>query len=122
MSQSVQSTPVFAEIQQMLAPYIKPKEEVTRIRKLLAVHFCQQFQNRSIIGPLALQHSSLDASASLEGLTKLQREYFESLRANSDAREQYEELRKDVQAQTNEKSWGSHVKPTQEATAGCKPS
>ncbi|KAK3311269.1 uncharacterized protein B0T15DRAFT_68256 [Chaetomium strumarium] len=72
------------DIQKPLEPYIRPREEVTRVRQLLAAHLDSCLQDGAAVGPLALvDASNIEPSPASRGL---QKEYLEALSANLEAR------------------------------------
>jgi hypothetical protein len=77
----------FEDIQRTLEPYIRPREEVTRIRQILAVHLDACLEDGIAVGPLALVDASkLSSSSTAHGL---QKEYLEALDANIKARNEF---------------------------------
>lgn len=78
----------FKTIQTTLEPYIRPRDEVGRIRQILAVHLDSCLGDGTAVGPLALSGAStVSRSSAARGL---QQEYVEALRANIKARSEFE--------------------------------
>lgn len=74
----------FKAIRTTLEPYVRPREEVTRIRQILAAHLDSCLKDASVVGSLALAGTdSPEPSPTARGL---QREYLEALSANIRAR------------------------------------
>jgi hypothetical protein len=77
----------FQDIQKTLKPYIRPREEVARIRQILAVHLDSCLEDGTAVGPLSLVDATkLSSSSTAHGL---QREYLEALNANIKARNEF---------------------------------
>ncbi|KAM7222338.1 hypothetical protein V8F06_002365 [Rhypophila decipiens] len=73
--------------QKILDPYIRPREEVSHIRRILALHLDSCLKDGSAVGPLALVESSEQrTSLATRGLYK---EYLEALGRNVKAQEEY---------------------------------
>ncbi|KAK3902413.1 hypothetical protein C8A05DRAFT_44155 [Staphylotrichum tortipilum] len=74
-------------IQKTLEPYIRPREEVTRIRQILAAHLDSCLGDGDASGPLALADAtSIAPSKAARGL---QKEYLDALGANIRARAEF---------------------------------
>ncbi|KAK3693837.1 hypothetical protein B0T22DRAFT_53048 [Podospora appendiculata] len=76
-----------AAIQKILGPYIRPREEVAQIRRILALHLDSCLKEASVTAPLALVESSEVKLSTARGL---HREYLEALSANRKARDQHD--------------------------------
>ncbi|KAH6636650.1 hypothetical protein F5144DRAFT_568192 [Chaetomium tenue] len=77
----------FKNIQKTLEPYIRPREEVTRIRQILAVHLGSNLNDGGALGPLALiDTDEIEPPSTARGL---QKEYLEALNANIKARDEF---------------------------------
>ncbi|KAK3299017.1 uncharacterized protein B0H64DRAFT_386888 [Chaetomium fimeti] len=74
-------------IQKTLEPYIRPREEVARIRQILAVHLGTCINDGGAVGPLALVGT--DHISSPSTARGLQKEYLEALSANIKARDEF---------------------------------
>lgn len=98
-------TPVLDEFQKTLGPFIKPREQVNYIRRVLALHLGSCSHDGPIKQPLALEDSSGDVSAGPE-LRGIQREYIEALKANVAARRKHADV-----AQANLRRRTSEEKP-----------
>ncbi|KAK4128397.1 hypothetical protein N657DRAFT_560941 [Parathielavia appendiculata] len=85
MGSSAEDT--FKVIQKTLEPYIRPREEVTHIRQILAVHLDSCLDDETAGEPLAL----IDARSPCSSSTArgLQKEYLEALNANIEARNEF---------------------------------
>lgn len=81
--------------QKSLAPYIKQRQEVTQIRRVLASHLNSNLHPQEL-GTLPQPLSLIDSSSGLEvtphGLRGLQKEYIRCARANVTARRDYAQL------------------------------
>lgn len=77
------------DIQEKLQPYIKPREQVNYIRRILALELGSRTGNEPLQQPLALVESSLqiDPGNLLEGAHRL---YVEALRSNAIAHREFE--------------------------------
>ena len=74
-------------IQKTLEPYIRPREEVTRIRQILAAHLDSCLGDGDASGPLALADASKVAPS--KAARGLQKEYLDALAANIKARTEF---------------------------------
>lgn len=81
------SEDAFKAIRERLDPYIRPREEVVRIRQILAAHLDCCLEDTAAAGPLAL----VDADKAVCSPTArgLQKEYIEALNANIKARNEF---------------------------------
>lgn len=77
----------FKAVQRTLEPYIRPRDEIARIRQILAVHLDSCFKDAAVVGPLALVDT--DSPSSSSAARGLQREYLEALNANITARSEF---------------------------------
>ncbi|KAH0498394.1 hypothetical protein TgHK011_005648 [Trichoderma gracile] len=77
--------------QKQLEPYIKPREQVNYIRRVLALHLGTCAGNGAIQSPLFLVDSSKEVTTPSD-LTGVFKEYVEALQANTAARRQFESL------------------------------
>ncbi|KAK4042109.1 hypothetical protein C8A01DRAFT_14255 [Parachaetomium inaequale] len=77
----------FKGIQKTLEPYIRPREEVARIRQILAAHLDSCITDGAAVGPLALVDTNrIGSSSTARGL---QKEYLDALSANIKARDEF---------------------------------
>lgn len=77
----------FKGIQKTLEPYIRPRDEVGRIRQILAAHLDSSLEDGAAVGSLALvDTNSIKSSSTARGL---QRQYLEALSANIKARSEF---------------------------------
>ncbi|ROT36774.1 hypothetical protein SODALDRAFT_334971 [Sodiomyces alkalinus F11] len=76
-----------------LEPYIKPREEVAYIRRVLAIHLQRHRQTEDLQPPLSLLDASSQAQRR-DDIQGLQREYLRAAHDNIRARREYAELRK----------------------------
>ncbi|KAF7558531.1 hypothetical protein G7046_g5625 [Stylonectria norvegica] len=83
------SPDAFDKFQSSLEPYIKPREHVNYIRRVLALHLGSCSHDGPIKQPVSLVDSSLDVTSSSE-LKGIQREFIEALKTNVAARRQYD--------------------------------
>ncbi|KAK0730676.1 hypothetical protein B0H67DRAFT_562535 [Lasiosphaeris hirsuta] len=74
-------------IQESLGPYIRPREEASHIRRVLASYLDSCLEDVSATGPLALVEPTKPASSAAS--RSLHREYIEALNANLKARKDY---------------------------------
>lgn len=81
------------KFQKQLEPYIKPREQVNYIRRVLALHLGSCSGNGAVQSPLFLVDGSQEVTTPSD-LTGVFREYVEALQANSAARRQFESLLK----------------------------
>lgn len=74
-------------IQKVLDPYIRPREEVAQIRRIIALHLDSCVEGAPVSAPLALVDATTPAS--LTHARGLHREYLEALNANIQARNDF---------------------------------
>ncbi|GAB1311290.1 Up-regulated during septation protein 1 domain-containing protein [Madurella fahalii] len=79
----------FKSIQKTLEPYIRPREEVARIRQILALHLDSCLEDAAAVGPLALVDTDKAACSSSTTARGLQKQYLEALNANIKARSEF---------------------------------
>ncbi|KAK4449479.1 hypothetical protein QBC34DRAFT_405066 [Podospora aff. communis PSN243] len=89
-------------IQQALGPYVKPREEASQIRRILALHIQSCLGDASVPGPLALVNSSKPVP--LSSSRGLQREYLEALNANIQAYQEHDVCRSETPNHQDEPS------------------
>ncbi|RFU79695.1 hypothetical protein TARUN_2521 [Trichoderma arundinaceum] len=82
---------LLTKFQKQLEPYIKPREQVNYIRRVLALHLGSCSGNGAIQSPLFLVDSSQEVTTPSD-LTGVFREYVEALQANSAARRQFDSI------------------------------
>lgn len=86
---------VFTQAQNSLAPYIKSRQEVSQIRRVLAAHL-DTHVNHSTAQPqppvLSLVHESTSVKTSSGTISGLRKELLKSLRANIKARREYDRV------------------------------
>ncbi|KAL7799157.1 hypothetical protein V8C37DRAFT_366778 [Trichoderma ceciliae] len=82
---------ILTKFQKQLEPYIKPREQVNYIRRVLALHLGSCSGNGAVQSPLFLVDSSQEVTAPSD-LTGVFREYVEALQANSAARRQFDSI------------------------------
>ncbi|KAK4159165.1 hypothetical protein QBC43DRAFT_327699 [Cladorrhinum sp. PSN259] len=78
---------VIKSIQKILDPFIRPREEVAQIRRVLALHLASCVQDVPVTEPLALVEATNPAS--LSTARGLHRDYLEALNANIQARNKF---------------------------------
>ncbi|KAL2262857.1 hypothetical protein VTK26DRAFT_9244 [Humicola hyalothermophila] len=83
----------FKFIQNTLEPYLRPREEVARIRQILAAHLHSCLNDASSAGCLALVDT--DSPSSSSTARGLQKEYLEALNANIKARKEFAACRRE---------------------------
>src|SRR6478752_5429845 len=77
--------------QKTLDPYIKPREQVNYIRRVLALHLGTCSHDGPVKQPVSLADPTRDVT--LDSSSKgIYREYIEALKANVDARRNYEDV------------------------------
>ncbi|KAL2159201.1 hypothetical protein VTH06DRAFT_2633 [Thermothelomyces fergusii] len=75
------------DIQRTLEPYVRPREEVTRIRQILAAHLNLCIRDGDAVPPLSLVDTRrVELSPASQGL---QKEYLEALSENAKARQEF---------------------------------
>ncbi|KAL2154018.1 hypothetical protein VTH82DRAFT_2694 [Thermothelomyces myriococcoides] len=85
MESGIQNT--LKNIQRTLEPYIRPREEVARIRQILAAHLNSCIKDGDVVAPLSLvDPGQVELSPAAQGL---QKEYLEALNANAKARQEF---------------------------------
>ncbi|KAL7936829.1 hypothetical protein V8C35DRAFT_293932 [Trichoderma chlorosporum] len=84
---------ILTKFQKQLNPYIKPREQVNYIRRVLALHLGSCAGNGAIQSPLFLVDSSQEVNTPSD-LNGVFREYVEALQANTAARRQFDNLLK----------------------------
>ena len=80
-------------IQKALEPYIKSRDQVSYIRRVLALHLESGLESGSLQSPLSLVDTTCTLTAVRES-RGLQREYLRALEANYNARREYEKIRR----------------------------
>ncbi|KAL6872652.1 hypothetical protein HDV57DRAFT_254863 [Trichoderma longibrachiatum] len=88
---SDQQPELLTRFQKQLEPYVKPREQVNYIRRVLALHLGTCAGNGAIQSPLFLVDSSKEVTTP-SNLTGVFKEYVEALQANTAARRQFESL------------------------------
>ncbi|POR31857.1 Uncharacterized protein TPAR_07931 [Tolypocladium paradoxum] len=83
-------TETVSKLQADLDQYIKPREQVNYIRRILALQLGSYTGERPAVPPLSLADSTRDVSPSTE-VKGVQKEYLEALHANIAARRQFDE-------------------------------
>ncbi|KAF4978041.1 hypothetical protein FZEAL_5506 [Fusarium zealandicum] len=97
MANSSESIETF---QSKLEPFIKPREQVNYIRRVLALHLGSCFHDGPIKPPLSLADTAHDVT--LDPSSKgVYREYIEALKANVEARRAYDEVAPPDHARTS---------------------
>ncbi|KFY49094.1 hypothetical protein V495_00742 [Pseudogymnoascus sp. VKM F-4514 (FW-929)] len=106
MEQSSSTNPAFVEAKKALAPYIKSRQEVAHIRRVLALHLKSQVDDKGdakLPAPISLACESANKLPTTSGAHGLRREYLRALKANVKARQEYAKLTTESQA-TKEKN------------------
>ncbi|KAK0754175.1 hypothetical protein B0T18DRAFT_484716 [Schizothecium vesticola] len=88
------------QIQKALRPYIKPREEASQIRRVLALHLDACLEEATAIGPLSLVEANKPAHTSTS--RGLQKEYLDALNANIRARAEFKACRKQMNPRRKE--------------------
>jgi hypothetical protein len=97
----------FKEIRQSLRPFVNQAQEVTQIRRVLALHLGSHMNAKAeapITHPLSLLDSECNLGSASSGIKGIRREYLRCVRANINAREGYEEFNKERHPHTNPES------------------
>jgi hypothetical protein len=83
------------QVEDVLAPYIHPREKTTRIRQILTEHIRRQVKDDSDPTHLALSipPSSLRVKGSISSTNGLYEQYLKALEAHQQARERYDEVK-----------------------------
>jgi hypothetical protein len=84
------------KLQNGLDPYVKAREQVNYIRRILAVQLAQCTQDGSARPPLALAASSDEPEPNEKRLDGLYKEYLDELRKNHIARRGFDAIRRDA--------------------------
>lgn len=106
------SEDTFKLVQRTLEPYIRPRDEIARIRQILAIHLDSCLKDAAVAGPLALVDTDRPSSSSTA--RGLQREYLEALNANIKARNEFsaccgEQKRSDAEPSTTPEQGPDYV-------------
>lgn len=88
------------QIQKALGPYIKPREEASQIRRVLALHLDACLEEASAVAPLSLVEANKPAHTSTA--RGLQKEYLDALNANIRARAEFKACRKQMNPRRKE--------------------
>ncbi|KAM4059504.1 hypothetical protein HRG_011559 [Hirsutella rhossiliensis] len=78
------------KFQSVLEPYVKPREQVNYIRRILALHLGSCTGDDAAVQPLSVVDSSRHVDPSAEELRGVQKEYAAALQANVAARRQFD--------------------------------
>jgi len=89
----VSATETIQAVQKGAAPYIRPREEASRIRRILAAHLNSCLETEAAGTPLALVEASFRAPLPPEARGS-HREFLKALEANAKARKEFEEVRR----------------------------
>ncbi|KAK3335534.1 hypothetical protein B0T19DRAFT_436381 [Cercophora scortea] len=96
-------------IQKILGPYIRPREEVAQIRRILALHLDScLIKDAPVTAPLALVEPS---EVNLSTARGLHREYLEALSANRKARDEHDAYCQGPKGPRHDESASSSVIP-----------
>ncbi|KAG0650982.1 hypothetical protein D0Z07_2719 [Hyphodiscus hymeniophilus] len=112
--QALESLPEpIQDIRRLLEPFVKQRQEVAQIRRVLALHLSSHVNPQDglpISQPSSLVSGSKVGSAT-SGVRGIRREYLRCLRANTKAREEYQKIRKEHQNVENQRlETGIHKK------------
>ncbi|KAK1825678.1 hypothetical protein QBC39DRAFT_438508 [Podospora conica] len=88
------------QIQKALGPYIRPREEASQIRRVLALHLDACLEEANAVGPLSLVEANKPAHTSTS--RGLQKEYLDALNANIRARAEFRLCRKQISPRRKE--------------------
>jgi len=100
MEKSERLPEAIPKAQSSLEPYIKPRQETSQIRRILASHLSLHVNPSTkfpISRPLSLVNTEVNTDAAPHGIRGIQREYLRYVRANVKAKEEYNKLRKEHQ-------------------------
>ena len=100
MDQSDNLPEVFKQVQSSLEPYIKQRQEVARIRRILTGHLSSHVNpsEGQISHPLALVEATHSGEQSSSGIRGVHKEYLRCVRANIKARKEYARISKQHQS------------------------
>jgi hypothetical protein len=87
-------------VHQSLEPFVKQRQEVTQIRRVLALHLGSHVNPKDglpVSQLLSLLESGCDVGSTSSGLRGIRREYLRCVRANIKAREEYEKISREHQ-------------------------
>lgn len=88
------------QIKKALGPYIRPREEASQIRRVLAFHLDACLEEASAVAPLSLVEANKPAHTSTA--RGLQKEYLDALNANIRARAEFKACRKQMNPRRKE--------------------
>lgn len=83
-----------------LEPFIKQRQKVSQIRRVLALHLSSHISSQEgspISTPLSLLDATSDVGPASNGVRGIRREYLRCVRANINARQEYEKIRRQHQ-------------------------
>lgn len=100
-------------VQKILNPYIRPREEVAHIRRILALHLDSCLKDGSATAPLALVESNEQQKTSSAAARGLYKEYLEALSKNMKARDEYRACVRDIE-QARESNIRTATAPSQD--------
>jgi hypothetical protein len=93
MEDSKPLSPAIAQIQKSLSPYIKSRQEVAEIRRILTAHLKSHVEgDEALVSPISLVGESANVKPTASSTRGLRKEYLRALKANIKARCEYERL------------------------------
>ncbi|KFZ16957.1 hypothetical protein V501_01996 [Pseudogymnoascus sp. VKM F-4519 (FW-2642)] len=95
MEQPSSTNPAFGEAKKALAPYIRTRQEVAHIRRVLALHLKSQVDDKGdakLLAPISLACESANKLPTTSGTHGLRKEYLRALKANVKARQEFARL------------------------------
>jgi len=94
------------KLQRSLKPYVKQRQEATHIRRLLAAHLNANLDpdGHSAPRPLSLVDASCSVDSIPHGVRGLQKEYLRCVRANVNARREYNQISKAHHAERQDRA------------------
>ncbi|KAM7189987.1 hypothetical protein V8F20_009921 [Naviculisporaceae sp. PSN 640] len=101
-------------VQKILNPYIRPREEVAHIRRVLALHLDSCLKDGSATAPLALVETSEQQKTSSAAARGLYKEYLDALSKNMKAREEYKACVRDIEQARESNTTRSATAPSQD--------
>ncbi|KFY16943.1 hypothetical protein V491_05160 [Pseudogymnoascus sp. VKM F-3775] len=95
MEQDSSPNPAFGDVKKALAPYIRSRQEVAHIRRVLALHLKSQVDDKGddkLLAPISLACEPANKLPTTSGNYGLRKEYLRALKANIKARQEFARL------------------------------
>lgn len=100
MEQASSPNPAFGEAKKALAPYIRSRQEVAHIRRVLTLHLKSQVDDKGddkLLAPISLACEPANKLPTTSGNHGLRKEYLRALKANIKARQEFARLTSESQ-------------------------